>query len=224
MAVSQDAMTDDSVAGLAGWTTLMSRWNSMLTAPALEWRIDLARRPAVGVRRDGRPIGALILAIGTLWLAVPMPALLGGAPFPIAELGRSGAWASLGIGVALMLWGLWVLWCRQTIRIHGDEVHVRTRHLLGVTSWSEPLASYRAVVWRSEPIHRRAGRRTLHLVELSHADRARTVTLLSSTGEVGARDCWWAWAQDLGLPAIRLHAGEQEVVAREAAKPVPSAQ
>jgi hypothetical protein len=196
----------------------------MFTAPALEWRVDLAKRPAAGVRRDGRPIGALILAIGTLWLAVPLPALLGGAPFPIAELGRSGAWASLGIGVALVLWGLRVLMRRQTIRIHGEEVHVRARHLLAVTSWSEPLANYRAVVWRSEPIHRRSGTRMLHLVELSHADRARTVTLLSSTSEVAARNGWWAWAQDLGLAAIRLRAGEQEVFGSETAKPVPSAQ
>jgi len=196
----------------------------MFTAPALEWRVDLAKRPAVGVRHDGWPLGALILAIGTLWLAVPMPTLLGDAPFPIAELGRGGAWASLGIGIVLVLWGLRVLMRRQTVRIQGDEVHVRARHLLAATSWSEPLANYRAVVWRTEPMHRRGGMRMLHLVELSHADRARTVTLLSSTSEAAARNGWWAWAQDLGLAAIRLRAGEQEVFASEARKPVPSTQ
>ena len=74
---------------------LMSRWGSVFTAPALEWRVDPGKRPAVGARRDGQPIGALILAIGTLWLLVPLPALLGGAPFPIADLGRGGPYVSL---------------------------------------------------------------------------------------------------------------------------------
>jgi hypothetical protein len=217
-------MARDPVAGLADWSTLMSRLSSMFTAPALEWRIDPGTRPAVGERRDGRPIGALILAISALWLAVPLPALLDRASFPIAELGRGGAWTSVGIGVALMLWGLRVLMRRQTIRIDGDDIHVRARHLLGVASWSEPLANYRGIVWRSEPIRRRGGRQMLHLVDLWHADRARTVTLLSSTSEAAARDCWRAWAQDLGLAAIRLRAGEQDAVAREAAKPLPSAQ
>jgi hypothetical protein len=217
-------MAHDPVAGLAGWSTLMSRLSSMFTAPALEWRVDPGERPAVGSRRDGQLLGVLVLAIGALWLAAPLPALLGGVPFPIAELGRGGAWASLGIGIALVLWGLRMLMRRQTIRIDGDHVHVRMRHLLGVTSWSEPLANYHGVVWRSEPIRRRGGRQTLHLIDLWHAERARTVTLLSSTSEAAARDCWRAWARDLGLVAIRLRAGEQDAVAREAAKPVPSAQ
>jgi hypothetical protein len=196
----------------------------MFTAPALEWRVDPGEQPTIGARRDGRPLGALILAIGMLWLAVPLPALLGGAPFPITELGRGGAWASLGIGIALVLWSLRIVMRRQTIRIDRDDVHVQVRHLLGVASWSEPLANYRGVVWRSEPIRRHGGRQTLHLVDLWHADSARTVTLLSSTSEAAARDCWQAWAQDLGLAAIRLQAGEQHGIAREAAKPVPSAQ
>jgi hypothetical protein len=159
-----------------------------------------------------------------LWLAVALPTLLGGAPFPIAELGRAGAWASLGICGGLVLWGVHILMRRQTIRIDGAHVHVRERHLLRVTSWSEPLANYRGVAWRSEPIRRRGGRRTLHLVELWHPDRARTVALLSSTGEVAARDAWRAWAQDLRLAALRLPAGERDPVAREAAKALTSVQ
>ena len=96
------------------------------------------KRPAVGARRDGQPIGALILAIGMLWLAVPLPALLGGAPFPIAELGRGGAWASLCIAIALVLWGLRILTRRQTIRIDRDR---RPRPVDGTCSASPPGAS-----------------------------------------------------------------------------------
>jgi hypothetical protein len=217
-------MMGDLVAGPADWSMLMSRWNSMFTAPALEWRVDPGNRPAAGARRDGQPIGVLILAIGVLWLAVPVPTLLGDVPFPATELGRAGAWASLCVGIAFVFWGLWVLMRQQTIRICGDEVQVRARHLFGVTSWSEPLVNYRGVAWRSEPIRHRGGTKTLHLVELWHADPARTVTLMSSTSEAAARDCWRAWAQDLGLAAIRLRAGERDAVAHEAAKPLPSPQ
>jgi hypothetical protein len=203
---------------------LMSRICSAFTAPALEWRVDPGMRPAVGARRDGQPIGALILAIGTLWLAVALPALLGSGPFPIADLGHGGAWASLGIGSALVLWGLRILLRRQTIRIDHDRVDVTIRGITGTTSWSEPLANYRGMVWRSEPIYRRDRRQTLHLVNLWHEDPSRTVTLLSSTSEVPARDAWQAWAQSLGIAAIRLDEGDEAAPAREAAKPLPSPQ
>jgi hypothetical protein len=217
-------MTSDLVAGLAGWSMLMSRLSSAFTAPTLEWRVDPGTRPAVGARRDGQPIGALILAIGTLWLAVALPALLGSGAFPIADLGRGGAWASLGIGIALVLWGLRILLRRQTIRIDHDRVHVTIRGIAGTTSWSEPLANYRGVVWRSEPISRRDRSQTLHLVDLWHEDRSRAVTLLSSTSEVAARDAWQAWAQGLGVAAIRLREGDEDAPAREAAKALPSPQ
>jgi hypothetical protein len=217
--VNHGAMTSDAVAGGAGWSTLMARWSAMFTAPALEWRLD-PERPAHGERRDGRPIGALILAIGGLWLAVPLPAWLG-APFPIAELGHAGAWASLGIGLALSLWGLRILIRRQVIRIDHDAVHARTRDLFGARAWREPLRRYRGVVWRSATIERRDGRQVLHLVDLWHEDPARRVTLLSSTSEAVAQERWQAWARELGLPAIRLRAGEQASAAREP-KPLPS--
>ena len=192
----------------------------MFTAPALEWRLD-PERPARGERRDGRPLGALILAIGVLWLAVPLSAWLRGAPFPIAEAGSAGAWACLGIGLALGLWGLRILVRRQTIRIDGEAVHARTRDLFGARAWREPLRRYRGVAWRSTTLERRSERQVLHLVELWHEDAARRVTLLSSTSEAAAHERWQAWAQELGLPAIRLRAGEQ-ARAREPAKALAS--
>jgi hypothetical protein len=193
---------------------MMSRLGLVLTAPALEWRIDPGNRPSVGERRDGQPIGALILAIGTLWLVAALPALLGSATFPIGELGRGGAWASLAIGVALVFWSLRILLRRQTIRIDDNCVDVTIRGITGTTSWSEPLANYRGMVWRSEPIHRRGRRQTLHLIDLWHEDRSRIVSLFSSTSEVAAQDAWQAWAQDLGLAEIRLRADDEDTFAR----------
>ena len=200
----------------------MTRWGSTFTAPALEWSIAPTELPVQGARRDGQPIGALVLFIATLWLALSLPPLLGDAPLRVVEPGRAGAWVGLGIGVALALWGLRILVRRQTIRIDRDGIHVRTRQLLGVTTWTEPLERYGGVVWRSEPIRRRGDRQTLHRIDLWHENPARTVTLLSSTSEAAARDGWKAWAKELGLAAIRLRA-ERAGFAGEAAKPLPSA-
>lgn len=215
-------MTSNPVTGSAGQPTLMSRLGLVFTAPALEWRVDPRIWPAVGDRRDGRLVGGLIMAIGALWLAVPIEALAGMAPHPIADFGRGGTYGSLGVGIALVLWGLCILMRRQTIRIDDDRVHVTVRRVTGVTSWSEPLANYRGVVWRSEPIHRHDSWRTLHLIDLWHEDPSRTVTLFSSTSDAAVWDAWQAWAQGLGLAAIRWHAGDR-VPAREAAGPLPSA-
>jgi hypothetical protein len=215
-------MTSNLVTGFAGQPTLMSRLGLVFTAPALEWCVDSRVWPAIGERRDGQLVGGLILAIGTLWLAVPLRALLGIAPHPIADLGLSGTYGSLGVGIALMLWGLRILMRRQTIRIDDDRVHVTLRRVTGATSWSEPLGNYRGVVWRSEAIYRRDSWQTLHLIDLWHEDPSRTVTLLSSMSAVAARDFWQGWAEGLGLAAIRRQAGDEQVPAHEAATPLPS--
>jgi hypothetical protein len=195
-------MTSDLVAGFAGWSTLMSRLSSVFTAPALEWRVDPGNWPAVAERRDGRPIGALIVAIGAVWLTVALRDLLSNGS-PASGLGEAGGYLSLGVGIALVLWGCRVLLRRQTIRIDREGIHVQIRRLLGVTSWTEPLAGYRGVVWRSEPIRRRGARQTVHLIELWHEAPTRTVTLFSSTGDREARGLWQAWANRLGLAPIR---------------------
>lgn len=216
-------MTSNLVTGSAGQPTLMSRLSLAFTAPALEWRVDHRVWPAVGDRRDGQLVGGLVMAIGALWLAVPLHALIGSASHPIADLGHGGSYASLAVGISLVLWGLRILMRRQTIRIDDHCVHVTVRGVISVTSWSEALASYRAVVWRSEPIYRRDSWRMLHQVDLWHDDPSRTVTLLSSTSAVTARAAWQGWADGLGLAAIRWQAGDDDVTVREATGPLPSA-
>jgi hypothetical protein len=200
-------MTSDLVTGVGGWSMLMSRLGSVFTAPALEWRVDPASWPAVADRRDSQLIGALVLAIGLTWLSVALRDLIAGGS-AIVGLGAVGGYLSLGIGTALALWGCRVLLRRQTIRIDQAGVHVQIRRLLGVRSWTEPLAAYRGVVWRSEPIRRRDTWQTLHLIELWHEDPKRTVTLFSSLGDREVRDSWQAWAQQLGLAPIRWDAAE----------------
>jgi hypothetical protein len=130
---------------------LMARWGSIFTAPALEWRIVAQHWPARGDRRDGQPLGALVLVIGVVWLAVALRDVTAGGS-TIAGFGVAAAWVSLAIGAALALWGCRILVRRQSIWIGDHDIQVRVRHLLGETSWHESLRHYGGVVWRSEPI------------------------------------------------------------------------
>jgi hypothetical protein len=200
-------MTIDVAAGFADWSRLMARLSAQFTAPALEWRVDPGARPTMAERRDSRPLGALILAIGAVWLLVAARDLAaGGATIP--GLGPAAGYLSLGIGSALALWGCRVLMRRQTIRIDHDGVHVRFQQLFWITSWSEPLAHYRGVVWRSVPIRRHGAWQTAHLIDLWHQDAQRRVTLFSSTDEHAAQDFWAAWAHELDLAPIHWQAAD----------------
>jgi hypothetical protein len=185
----------------------MTRLSAQFTAPALEWRVDPGQRPTIAARRDSRPVGTLILAIAVVWLAVAGRDLAAGGR-AIAGLGVAGGCLSLAIGVALALWGCRVLMRQQTIRIDRDRVHVRLKQLFWITSWSEPLAHYRGVVWRSMPIRRHGAWQTVHLIELWHQDPDRTVTLLSSTDDRAAEDSWRDWAGELGLAPIRWRSSD----------------
>lgn len=197
-------MTSNPAAGFADWSRLMARLSTQFTAPALEWRVDPGQRPTIAQRRDSWAVGSLILAIAVAWLAVAVRDLAAGGR-TIAGLGIAGGYLSLAIGIALALWGCRVLMRQQTIRIDRDGVHVRLKQLFWITSWSEPLAHYRGVVWRSVPIRRHGAWQTVQLIDLWHQDPARTVTLFSSTDQRAAQDFWQAWSGELGLAPIRWH-------------------
>lgn len=202
----------------------MSRLAFAFTAPALEWRLDPGASPVVGDRRDGRMLGALIVGIGAIWIALALRALTEDSPDVVAALGEGGVWLCLGIGIGLVVWGCRVLVRRQTIQIDGQCVRVTVRRLAGTSSWVEPLANYRGVVWRTEPIRRRDDWRTIQLIDLWHEDASKTVNLFSSASDVAVPDLWQAWAQALDLTAIRwAPADATELPQSGDTRPLPSA-
>jgi hypothetical protein len=167
--------------------------------PPLDWRLDPSAAPMTGERRDGWPLGGLIVGIGTLWIALALRA----PPDVIARLGEHGAHISLAIGTTLVLWGCRLLARRQTIHVDRSQVRVTLRQLGGTAGWTEPLVNYRGVVWRTAWIRRRHDWRTLQLIDLCHADASKTVNLFSSTDDAAVREAWHGWAKALGLAAIR---------------------
>ena len=181
----------------------MSRLAFAFTAPALEWRLDPGVSPVVGERRDGRPLGALMVGIGAIWIALALRVLIEGSPDVVAALGEDGVYLCLTIGTGLVLWGCRVLVPLQTIRIDGQCVRVTNRRITGTSSWTEPLASYRGVVWRTEPVRRRDEWQAIQLIDLWHDDASKTVNLFSSASDVAVPDFWQAWAHALDLTAIR---------------------
>jgi hypothetical protein len=55
------------------------------------------------------PLAGLLLAIGGLWIGVPLFDLATGAAPPLPDLGAVGVGILLGLGGAQLLWGLDVL-------------------------------------------------------------------------------------------------------------------
>jgi hypothetical protein len=163
--------------------------------------IDLPA-PAGGTQRDRMLLGLLVLAIGSVWLGLPLLALLSGAPPPLPGLGPVGSCGLMAVGVGHLLWGLDLLLRRRTLTIEQSTVLVAMRSLTGVRRWREPLANYRGVRHRRQRVYHRYGWRVVHLLELAHADRTKVIGLLSTRDEALAEASARGWAKALRLPLL----------------------
>ena len=156
--------------------------------------------------RDRLLLGALVLAIGGVWIGVPLRALLSGAPPPLPGLGFAGSCALLAVGACHLLWALDLVLRRRTLTVEPSAIQVAVRSLTGVRRWREPLASYRGVRHRRERVYRRYGWRVVHLIELAHPDPARTVHLLSTRDAALAEAVARRWSEALHLPLLAADA------------------
>jgi hypothetical protein len=177
--------------------------------PTLSWSPPAAGRAidlpgsAGGARpRDRLLLGALVLAIGGVWIGVPLRALLGGAPPPLPGLGMAGSCALLAVGAGHLLWALDLLLRRRTLTVGASTLQVAVRSLTGVRRWREPLASYRGVRHRRERVYHRYGWRVVHRIELAHPDPGRIVGLLTTRNEGLAEAAARRWSEALGVPLL----------------------
>src|SRR5688500_4062023 len=80
---------------------------------------------AASVRpRDRLLLGALVLAIGGVWIGVPLRTLVGGAPPPWPGLGVAGSCALLAVGACHLLWALDLLLRRRTLTVGASTLQV----------------------------------------------------------------------------------------------------
>lgn len=158
--------------------------------------------PLLIQRSPHAAVGALVLAVASLWLAITIRGALAGNPAIVPGLGSSGAYWAGALGAALAGLGLhWAL-RRQTVVIDRGALLVTKRSLFGRHSWREPLANYREIRGHIEQRPHRYGPRSWYVVQLWHPERAKRIELARARDraaiEAHARDC----ARRFGLPLV----------------------
>ncbi|TVQ75086.1 MAG: hypothetical protein EA363_00940 [Balneolaceae bacterium] len=173
-------------------------------------KIDLTSLPAVYQGRGSRGMGFFLVIFALIWGGIPGliffgmitsseydPAMLFILIFPV-------------IGIGILLFGLYNLTFRETIRIDAANVTRESQSIFGYKYWTEPLQRYPGVLQRTE---RRSGGKnsssyTLHIVELHHEDKKKRVTLYESRSSDGFRKTWEDYCRQLNKPALEVGKGK----------------
>ncbi len=145
-------------------------------------------------------LAGLVLAVGSIWIVVPLYAFLTGGPPTLPDLGVAGICVLVTVGVGQALWGLNLLLRRETLVVDQATLHVTIRSLAGVRRWSEPLANYRGLRHRRQIVRHRYGWRMVHRLELVHPDPAKEIELARTWGERRIEALRRHWAELLHLP------------------------
>lgn len=101
----------------------------------------------------------------------------------------------------------WKLAKRQTIKISHDFVRV-TEKGLNASKWEEPVSAFRGILRRTDEETQgvgpqgEGGKVTVHLVELDHPDRRKTIRLYKSESGEDIRKLWKDAARALHLAAL----------------------
>ncbi len=145
-------------------------------------------------------LAGLLLAVGSIWMAVPLLDFMTGTPLPFPGLGAVGVAVLLAVGAGQVLWGLDLLLYRKTLTIDHHTVRVSVRGLWSVRRWSEPLANYHGLRHRRERVRHRYGWRIVHRLQLAHRDPAKEIDLLRTRGEPRIAAARRQWSEWLDLP------------------------
>jgi hypothetical protein len=189
------------------------------TPPPPSRAIDLPG-PDLATRRERMLLGGLILAIGSFWIAVPLLALITGAPAPLPGLGVVGVCGLVAVGIGQALWGLDLLIRRRTLIIDQSSLQLSISGLLGARRWHEPLANYRGLRHRHERVRHRYGWRMVYRLELAHPNPAKELCLMSTRDGRRLEACGRQWAARLDLPLLPAESAARP---RMVLDPVPAA-
>ncbi|HSA80581.1 MAG TPA: hypothetical protein VLE23_07140, partial [Geminicoccaceae bacterium] len=144
----------------------------------------------------------LILAIGSVWIALPLPPLITGAPPAVPSLGVAGTCGLVAVGIGHVLWALDLLLRRHTLIIGQTSLELSARGLFGTRRWREPPANYRGLRQRRQRVYHRYGWRTVYRLELAHPDPSKEFCLISTRDGRWIEACGRQWAARLGLPVL----------------------
>ncbi|HSA82579.1 MAG TPA: hypothetical protein VLE23_17310 [Geminicoccaceae bacterium] len=171
------------------------------TPPPPGRAIDLPGRDQA-TRRERTLLGGLILAIASVWIALPLLPLITGAPQPLPGLGVAATCGLIAVGIGQVLWALDLLLRRRTLIIGEASLELSVRGLLGARRWREPLANYRGLRHRRERVRHRYGWRMVYRLELAHPDPTKELCLISTRDGGRIEACGRQWAARLGLPVL----------------------
>ena len=163
------------------------------------------RRAMRAVASDHSLLGALVLAIAGVWIAVPLLALVEGRE-ALQNLGLAGSCALVAVGVAQLLWALDLLLRRKTLTLGENALQMAERGLLGVRRWREPIARFRGLRHRRQRVRGPRGFSVVHRLELVHPEPAKSICLLTTRDERRVVAAARQWAQWLGLSGSGLQA------------------
>jgi hypothetical protein len=152
------------------------------------------------VRYTAQSLGWILLAIASLWLAIPLWGLLTAAAAIVPGLGSAGAYCAGAVGVALALIAWHWIVRREVVVVHRGVVAVTRRGLFGGHAWREPLANYREIHARLEEQPHRYGLRRWHVIELWHPEPAKTIELARTRDPGAGSEQGEVWAGRLALP------------------------
>ena len=196
---------EGSMAGPPGGSLARTRAGSSDNSMAGSREGFMGAPPQRGARRcevapDQLLLGALILAVASVWIAVPLLALAGGRT-AFQNLGVAGSLSLVALGVAQLLWALQLLLRRRTLTVGGNALLMAERGLLGVRCWREPIAHFRGLRHRRERVRGPRGWSVVHRLELVHPEPAKAICLLTTRDERRLAAAARQWARWLGLPA-----------------------
>ncbi len=175
-----------------------------------QFHMDVSRLPAEREWRGARSLGIFLMLFSLVWGGLPAamlvltlaregfsPAIMPALVFPV-------------VGAAMFLVGLNQIVLRGRVRIEASAVFFERRSLFKRSEWTEPLARYAGLLYRTE--HHSGGKNrpsyTLYIVELHHPEKARRVTICQSKSPDGMRAAWENHCRALNMAALEESGGQ----------------
>lgn len=169
-------------------------------------RMDLSSLPATHVDKGAKGLGIFLMIFALIWGGVPTAALIAAIASGKVDPGMYMVLIFTLIGVGMFVAGLGMLFSECTTVIDAHGVKVTKKSLFGTKHWSERISAYQGVLSRSE--YHSGGKNspsyTLYIVELRHAEPAKTVRLYESRSDDGFRGIWEDYCRQLSLPAVEV--------------------
>lgn len=174
-----------------------------------QFHLEVSRLPAERELRGVRSLGVFLMLFSLVWGGVPAATLI----LALAKNGFSPAMMPAlvfpVVGIGLFLVGVNQFFLRGRVRIEEAAVLFERRSLFKRVEWTEPLARYAGLLYRTE-YHSGGKNRpsyTLHIVELHHPEKARRVAICQSKSPEGMRQAWENSCRALKMPALEESGG-----------------